>query len=134
MTTTESTPCPSANTISGARAMIGIVWLAMTYGTNARSASREWTNTVARPSPSRLPEHEPDERLAPGVERGPDEVLEQRLRRRRAGTAGPSRTTMFQTWGRLRSFANAQRNGGFHRIGEPGSGPGGAPRRRRPGT
>ena len=31
---------------------------------------------------------------------------------------------MFQTWGRLRSFANAQRKGGFHRIGEPGNAPG----------
>ena len=30
MTTTETTPCPRANTIIGASAMIGIVWLAMT--------------------------------------------------------------------------------------------------------
>ncbi len=45
--------------MSGARAMIGIVWLAMTYGTNARSASREWTNAVASPRPSRLPSTNP---------------------------------------------------------------------------
>ncbi len=45
--------------MSGARAMIGIVWLAMTYGTSARSARREWTNIVARPSPSRLPSTKP---------------------------------------------------------------------------
>ena len=32
MTTTDRTPWPSANTIIGARAMIGMVWLAMTYG------------------------------------------------------------------------------------------------------
>ena len=51
MTTTDSTPWPSANTISGARAMIGIVWLAMTYGTKARSASREWTNSGREAEP-----------------------------------------------------------------------------------
>ena len=30
ITTTARTPCPSANTMSGASAMIGMVWLAMT--------------------------------------------------------------------------------------------------------
>src|SRR4029078_1151381 len=46
MTTTEVTFAPKAKTINGARAMIGMVWLATTYGTSARSSSREWTNTV----------------------------------------------------------------------------------------
>ena len=38
MTTTEITFGPKAKTIIGARATIGIVWLATTYGTNARSS------------------------------------------------------------------------------------------------
>ena len=59
--------------------MIGTVWLAMTYGTRARSSSCEWTKTVARTSPRTRPEDEPDRRLAPGVERGLDELLGERL-------------------------------------------------------
>ena len=89
MTTTDSTPWPSANTMSGARAMIGIVWLAMTYGTKARSASREWTNAVASAEAEQAAEHEPDERLAPRVERRAEQVLDHATGRRRAGTAGP---------------------------------------------
>ena len=43
---------------------------------------------------------------------------------------------MFQTWGRFRSFANGQRNGGFQRTGGSGRAarPGAPPRRRRRGT
>src|SRR3990170_2499787 len=44
MMTTLITLCPKAKTIIGASAMIGMVWLAITYGTNARSSRREWTN------------------------------------------------------------------------------------------
>ena len=38
----------------------------------------------------------------------------------------PMTSTMFQTCGSVRSFANGQRNGGFHRIGapDPGTAPG----------
>ena len=75
MITTEMTFAPNANTIIGARATIGMVWLAMTYGTSARSSSREWTKSVARTSPSSAPSEEPDRRLAPGVERRADEEL-----------------------------------------------------------
>ena len=59
MITTETTFAPNANTIIGARAMIGTVWLAMTYGTRARSSSLEWTNTVARASPRTVPKTNP---------------------------------------------------------------------------
>ncbi len=41
MITTEVTDGPNANTIIGASATIGIVWLATTYGTNARSSRPE---------------------------------------------------------------------------------------------
>ena len=106
MMTTETHARPSANTIIGARAMIGMVWLAMTYGTNARSSSREWTKTVARHEAESGAQHEPDARLAPRVERRAEQVLGEALVSRCAGTAGRSASTMFQTWGRLRSFAN----------------------------
>ena len=59
MMTTEVTFAPKAKTIIGARAMIGTVWLAMTYGTKARSSKREWTNAVARASPSSAPRANP---------------------------------------------------------------------------
>ena len=36
-----------------------MVWLATTYGTNARSSSREWTKTVASTSPSSAPTTNP---------------------------------------------------------------------------
>ena len=39
--------------------MIGTVWLAMTYGTKARSSNFEWTNTVARASPRTVPRTNP---------------------------------------------------------------------------
>ena len=45
-----------------------------------------------------------------------------------------ARTTMFQTWGRLRSFANGQRNGGFQMTGEPGPAPTGTATGRRRGA
>ncbi len=79
MITTEVTFWPTANTIIGASATMGMVWLATTYGTNARSASREWTKTVARMRPSDRPDDEPDERLTQGVERGAQQELEERL-------------------------------------------------------
>ena len=59
MITTDVTLGPKAYTIIGARATIGIVWLATTYGTNARSSSREWTKIVARTSPSSAPTTKP---------------------------------------------------------------------------
>ena len=69
MTTLVTMLSRPGNTIIGASATIGIVWLATTYGTNARSSSREWTKAAARPMPSSPPDREPDERLAPGVQR-----------------------------------------------------------------
>ena len=59
MMTTLATLGPKAYTIIGASATIGIVWLATTYGTNARSASRKWTKIVARSSPSSAPSTNP---------------------------------------------------------------------------
>src|SRR6185503_8578558 len=55
MTTTEVTFGPTAKTSIGARATIGIVWLATTYGTSARSASCQRTKTVAKSRPSSAP-------------------------------------------------------------------------------
>jgi hypothetical protein len=57
--TTDARFWPNANTIIGARATIGIVWLATTYGTKARSSSREWTKTVASTRPSSAPTTNP---------------------------------------------------------------------------
>ena len=59
MTTTLVTSWPSANTIIGARATIGIVWLAMTYGTKARSSSPEWTKAAASAIPMTVPAANP---------------------------------------------------------------------------
>jgi hypothetical protein len=59
MMTTDATFWPKAKTIIGARATIGMVWLATTYGTKARSRSREWTKAVARTRPSRAPTTNP---------------------------------------------------------------------------
>ncbi len=59
MITTLSTSGPKAKTIIGASATIGIVWLAITYGTRARSSSFEWTNTAARPMPMMAPTTKP---------------------------------------------------------------------------
>src|SRR3990172_4495075 len=59
MMTTLMTLWPKANTIIGARAMIGMVWLAMTYGTKARSKRREWTNAVASARPTNAPTTKP---------------------------------------------------------------------------
>ena len=59
MITTAPTFGPTAYTIMGARATIGIVWLATTYGTNARSSSREWTKIVASTRPSSAPTTKP---------------------------------------------------------------------------
>ena len=59
MITTDATFGPNAYTIIGARATIGIVWLATTYGTNARSISREWTKIVASTRPRSAPTTKP---------------------------------------------------------------------------
>ena len=59
MITTLVTSCPNANTIIGASATMGIVWLAMTYGTSARSSSGTWTKTAASATPSRPPATKP---------------------------------------------------------------------------
>ena len=45
--------------ISGASATIGIVWLATTYGTNARSMSPKCTKAVASPIPRNAPSAKP---------------------------------------------------------------------------
>ena len=92
--------------MSGASAMIGIVWLAMTYGHEGplRQPGMDERPSPAR-GPSRLPSTKPMNASAPRVERGAEQVLAGRSGRRRAGTAGPSPQTMFQTCGRLRSFA-----------------------------
>src|SRR5512147_2066860 len=46
MIATEIQPAFVATTMSGEMARIGTVWEATTNGTNARSASREWTNPI----------------------------------------------------------------------------------------
>ena len=50
---------PTKKTIIGARATIGIVWLATTYGRNARSTSEKWTKAVAIAMPSTPPTTKP---------------------------------------------------------------------------
>ena len=45
--------------MSGAMAMIGIVWLATMSGTSARSSTRTWTSTIARRSPKVEPSANP---------------------------------------------------------------------------
>ena len=60
--TTIATPNQSAlspMTMSGAMAMIGIVWLATMSGTSARSRTRTWTSTIASPSPNVDPRANP---------------------------------------------------------------------------
>lgn len=59
MMTTLVTLGPKANTIIGASATIGIVWLAITYGTKARSARREWTKIAASAMPITAPAAKP---------------------------------------------------------------------------
>ena len=63
MITTLVRPRPKLTTITGARATIGIVWLATTYGTNARSNSPKWTKIDARTMP--ISGAEPRTRAAP---------------------------------------------------------------------
>ena len=53
----------------GAMARIGTVCDATTYGTNARSAQREWTNTIASAETQQRAEREPEQRLAEREER-----------------------------------------------------------------
>ena len=45
--------------MSGAIAMIGMVWLATMSGTSARSSIRTWTSTMASPSPKADPSAKP---------------------------------------------------------------------------
>ena len=66
---TDSQSALSATTTSGAMARIGTVWDATTYGTKARSASREWTNRIPSPSPRTLPSANPAS-ASPKRERG----------------------------------------------------------------
>ena len=89
-------------------------------GTNARSSSREWTKTVARTQAEDRPEREADERLAEGVERPRRAGTGRASPPCRAGPAGRDPSTMFHQWGRLRSLAKAQRNGGSQTTGAPG--------------
>ena len=124
MTTTLVTFAPSAKTIIGARAMIGIVWLATTYGTNERSSQREWTNRVARPRPRSVPRANPR-----NASRHVYSAASNRnwATLRSAPRCHGSRKTrpMFQMWGRFRSFAKAQRNGGSQITSVLGRSPGG---------
>ena len=63
--------------MSGASAMIGIVWLATTYG-HERPLREPGVDERGRERQAKQrAEQEPEQRLAPGVERGTHEVLEQ---------------------------------------------------------
>ena len=59
MTATASHPPRSQITTTGAMAMIGTVCEATTYGTSARSSSRECTKTIAKPRPRSAPNTKP---------------------------------------------------------------------------
>ena len=55
--------------MSGAIAMIGIVWLATMSGRMARSSIRTWTSRIAEEHPDRRAECEPDRGIAQREER-----------------------------------------------------------------
>src|SRR5712671_1399322 len=123
MMTTEVTFAPNAKTIIGARAMIGTVWLAITYGTKARSSNLEWTNAVARTSPRSAPRANPIN-ASRHVYSAASKRNWATFRSAPRCHGWPKARTMFQTWGRLRSFAKGRRSGGFQIAGEPGPAPG----------
>ena len=50
---------PTKNTIIGASATMGIVWLAMTYGETARSKNPKWTKATDRATPMAAPRANP---------------------------------------------------------------------------
>ena len=89
-----------------------------TYGTNARSSSREWTKSVA----STEPEQRADERsrwrprarcrTRPRPGTGPSDCSALRC------TGAASAARMLNQWGRFRSVANGKRNGGVVVDGE----------------
>ena len=111
-TTTASTLWPMAKTIIGARAMIGMVWLATTYGTSARSSSRTWTKTRRQQRARGAPRARTRSPPRASVKSAAPNRYWPRLSRRRRCQGWPNARTMFQMWGSLRSVANGQRNGG----------------------
>jgi hypothetical protein len=56
---TPNQPALRPTTMSGAMAMIGIVWLATSSGTRPRSRTRTWISTIASPSPKPAPRKKP---------------------------------------------------------------------------
>ena len=92
--TTIATPNQSAlrpMTMSGAMAMIGIVWLATMSGTSARSSMPHVDEDDRQAEPERRPEGEPDGGVAEREQRRPDEPFERRCRPPRRGRRTPPR-------------------------------------------
>ena len=130
MTTTAKTLWPIAKTISGARAMIGIVWLAMTYGTRARSSSRTWTKIVASTSPSSAPSDEPDRPPRASVERRAEQELGEVESAPRCH-GSPSASDDVPDVGQLQVVGERPAERRVPETGEPGGPPGRATGRRR---
>ena len=110
ITATDSHPACSQMTTTGAIAMIGTVCEATTYGTSARSRMPEWTNTMARASPSTAPITNPPNasrnvKIAASTSTSPSGGPF-----RCAGSANAA--AISQTCGMFRSLAIFQRNGG----------------------
>src|SRR5436190_8248013 len=57
--TTDTRLLENATTRMGEIATMGSAWLAMTHGSRVRSASREWTNTLASTMPMVAPRRNP---------------------------------------------------------------------------
>ncbi len=110
---TMATPNQSALspiTMSGAMAMIGIVWLATIRGTTARSSTRTCTSTTASPSPNSVPITKPIAALRSVKTAAPA---------RRCSVVAPTASVaknseaMSQVWGSLISVANGKAKGGL---------------------
>src|SRR5262249_40187732 len=109
--TIPTRPLPKAKAMSGARARIGIVWLATTYGMNARSASFEWTKTAASPRPTSAPATNPGPAARPVKIAAPARTPASDCSWSR-GTGAASAPAMLQTGGSDRSLAIDHENGG----------------------
>ncbi len=103
---------PTHRTTIGARAMIGIVWLAITYGTRARSSSRECTNRMASPRPMAAPSTNP--MAAPRhVNSAASMRTAKRLNSLRRVAGSNSAPTISHTCGRFVSLSCVMRSGGW---------------------
>ena len=102
--------------MSGAMAMIGMVWLATMSGTSARSRTRTWTSTMASASPSIEPRAKPMAALR-SVNSAARTAARAVVRRLRPGRR--TRIAMSQMWGSFTSVANANVSGGSWSIAIP---------------